>query len=76
MPRWRNLYDYSTEDKHNRPKETLCDVSNNDSVQLITIEFESQEFAKPNYVQIKRVNGTGDWQVTTTFPLAITKDRK
>ena len=66
VPRFRNLFDYSTKDTVHRPHETLVDVPITDSVNVITINMEDG-----GYVQLRRIEGDGpnDWAVITDLPV-------
>ena len=69
MPRFRNIFDFSTEDQYHLPKESILDVLHNDSVKTITIYFLEDN----DFVQVQRLPNSKDWQVITSFEVVKQK---
>jgi len=67
-PRFRNLFDYSTEENVHRPQQTLIDVPITDSVKVITLHFEDSGFVQI----IRKEDNDLDWEVVTSFD-SVTK---
>jgi len=66
MPRFRNLFDYSTSEETHRPNETLIDIPVTDSVKVITLHFEYSGTVQIRKLETNNGNAS-DWEVITSF---------